>query len=43
MEVVLGYGDYLRGLEELKVEPLKERRQLLKNDFFRVSNLMSLF
>jgi len=43
MEVALGYENYLRGLEELKVEPLKERGRHLKNDFFWVSNLMSLF
>jgi len=41
--VVLGYGDYLRRLEELKAEPLKEWRSHLKNDFLRVSNLISLF
>ena len=35
MEVALGYGDYLRGLEELKAEPLKERRRHLENDFSR--------
>ena len=41
MEVALGHGDYLRGLEELKAKPLKEQRRHLKNDFFRVSNLTS--
>jgi len=34
MEVALGYGDYLRGLEELKVEPLKEQKFHLKIDYF---------
>ena len=43
VEVALGYGDYLKGLEELKAMPLKEQRQHLKNDFFRVSGLTSLF
>ena len=34
VEVALGNGDYLRGLEKLKAEPLKEWRHHLKNDFF---------
>jgi len=25
VEVALGYGDYLKGIGELKAEPLKER------------------
>ena len=43
MEVALGYEDYCRGLEKLKAELLKERRRHLKNDFFWVSDLTSLF
>ena len=43
VEVALEYIDYLGGLEELKGEPLKERIFHLKNDFFLVSNLTSLF
>ena len=35
VEVALGYGDYLRGLEKLKVLPLKERMQHLKMNFSR--------
>ena len=34
VDVALGYRDYLRGLDELKAEPLKERRCHLKNEFF---------
>jgi len=43
VEVALRYGDCLKGLKELKVEPLKERRRHLENGFFKVSNLTSLF
>ena len=43
VEVALGYRDYLRGLEEFKAEPLKERRRHLKNNFFRVRNLTFFF
>jgi len=42
VEVALGYVDFLGGLEELKALPLKERRWHLKNEFFMVSNSMTL-
>ena len=31
IKVALGYGDFLRGIEELKALPLKERRRHMKN------------
>jgi len=37
VEVALGYGDFLRGLEERKALPLKERRRRLKNEVIKVS------
>ena len=40
--MALGYGDFLEGIEELKAFPLKERRQYMKNDVFRVSSIMTL-
>ena len=42
VEVAFGYGDFLGGLEELKALPLKEQRRHLKNEFFRISNSMTL-
>jgi len=42
VEIALGYGDFLGGLEELKTLPLKERRRHLKNEVFRVSIVMTL-
>ena len=41
-EAALGYGDFLRGLEELKVPPLKDRRRHLKNKVFKVNITMLL-
>jgi len=38
--VTLGYGDFLRGLEEFKALPLKDRSQQLKNEVFNVSLMM---
>ena len=38
----LRYGDFLRGLEELKTLPLKKRRRHLKNEVCRVSIVMTL-
>jgi len=37
VEVALGSGDFLGGLENLKALPLKEQRRRLKNEVFRVS------
>ena len=42
VEVALGYGDFLRGLEEIKALLLKERRRRMKNEVFRVSSVMTL-
>jgi len=30
--VALGYGDFLKGLEELKALTLKEKRRCMKNE-----------
>ena len=43
VEVALGYGDFLRGIEKLKALPLKERRQHMKNEAFRVSCVVTFF
>ena len=42
VEVALGYGDFLEGIEELKAFPLKERRRDMKNEAFRVSYVVAL-
>ena len=42
VEVAPGYGDFLRGLEDLKAQPLKEQRQRLKNEVFGVSTATPL-
>ena len=41
IEVALGYGDFLRGIEKLKALPLKERRRHMKNEVFRVGCVMT--
>ena len=42
-EAVLGYRDFLGGLEELKTLPLKDQQRCLKNEVFRVSSLLGFF
>ena len=42
IEVALGYGDFLGGLEELKALRLKERRWHMKSKVFRASSATTL-
>ena len=42
VEVSLGYGDFLRGVKELKALSLKEWRRRMKNEVFKVSNATTL-
>ena len=42
VELALRCGDFFRGLEELKVLPLKEWRRRMKNGVFRVSDVITL-
>jgi len=42
IKVALGYGDFLRGIEELKALPLKERRRHMKNEAFTTHEVRGL-
>jgi len=42
VEVALGYGDLLGGLEELKTLLLKKQRRCMKKEVFRVSSVVTL-